>query len=224
MSWLGSGAAKPSSRAIFSQAKPLKWLTARDLPYWFGSRLSHGSNAKSGKLIFSGPRPREHAVARSPTRPHHHHCIAISWFKVKWYIFSTSSSTPSARCEEALIHGDGHERTMPGSLRRGGESQLLLLKMLSERRCSGIQHNSHTHPSRHPATEDTRQEVHIIKVTDEAVHVQSTSTPSPLVHKVGDPFFRVVTHEEARERSVGPPTLASCKRWSARRGRSPAGS
>lgn len=56
-----------------------------------------------------------------------------------------------------------------------------------------------------PATEDSRQEVHIIKVTDEAVHVQSASTPSPLVHKVGDPFFRVVTHGEARESSVGPP-------------------
>ena len=52
------------------------------------------------------------------------------------------------------------------------------------------------------ASEDTPQQVHIIKVTDETVHLQ---TPTPLVHRVGDPFFRVVTHGEAREGSVGPP-------------------
>jgi len=56
-----------------------------------------------------------------------------------------------------------------------------------------------------PATEDAPQEVHIITVTDEAVHLQSTSTPSPLFHKAGEPFFRVVTHGEAQEGSVGPP-------------------
>jgi len=54
------------------------------------------------------------------------------------------------------------------------------------------------------ATEDAPQEVHIIKVTtDQTVHLQS-STPTPLVHKVGEPF-RVVTHGEARESSAGPP-------------------
>lgn len=52
------------------------------------------------------------------------------------------------------------------------------------------------------ATEDTPQQVHIIKVTDETVHLQ---TPTPIVHRVGDPFFRVVTRGEAREGSVGPP-------------------
>lgn len=56
-----------------------------------------------------------------------------------------------------------------------------------------------------PATEDAPQEVHIIKVTDEAVHLQSTSTPTPLVQKVGKPFFHVVTHGEAQESSAGPP-------------------
>lgn len=54
------------------------------------------------------------------------------------------------------------------------------------------------------AGEDTPQQVHIIKVTDETVHLQSTSTP-PVVHKVGEPFFHVVTRGEAREGSVGPP-------------------
>ncbi|KAI9508584.1 SAICAR synthase-like protein [Russula earlei] len=55
------------------------------------------------------------------------------------------------------------------------------------------------------SSEDPPQEVHIIKVTDETVHLQSTSTPSPLVHKVGEPFLRVVTHGEVRDSSIGPP-------------------
>ena len=56
-----------------------------------------------------------------------------------------------------------------------------------------------------PATEDAPQDFHIITVTDETVHLQPTSTPTPRGHKVGDPFFRVVTHGEAREGSAGPP-------------------
>ena len=55
------------------------------------------------------------------------------------------------------------------------------------------------------ATEDTPQQVHIIKVTDETVHLQSTSAPAPLVHRVGEPFFHVVTRGEPCEDSVGPP-------------------
>jgi 1-phosphatidylinositol-4-phosphate 5-kinase len=55
------------------------------------------------------------------------------------------------------------------------------------------------------ATEDTPQQVHIIKVTDETVHLQSTSAPTPLVHRVGEPFFHVVTRGEPCESSVGPP-------------------
>ena len=55
------------------------------------------------------------------------------------------------------------------------------------------------------ATEDTPQQVHIIKVTDETVHLQSTSAPAPLVHRVGEPFFHVVTRGEPCENSVGPP-------------------
>src|SRR5713226_4185172 len=57
------------------------------------------------------------------------------------------------------------------------------------------------------ATQDTPQQVHIIKVTDETVHRQSTSAPPPCVHRVGEPgpFFHVVTRDEERESSVGPP-------------------
>ena len=55
------------------------------------------------------------------------------------------------------------------------------------------------------AAEDTPQQVHIIKVTDETVHLQSTSSPSPLVHRVGEPFFHVVTRGEQCESSIGPP-------------------
>src|SRR6266478_3344131 len=55
------------------------------------------------------------------------------------------------------------------------------------------------------ATEDTPQQVHIIKVTDETVHLQATSAPTPCVHKVGDPFFHVVTRNEPCESNIGPP-------------------
>lgn len=55
------------------------------------------------------------------------------------------------------------------------------------------------------ATEDAPQQVHIIKVTDETVHLQSTSAPTPLVHRVGEPFFHVVTRGEPCENSIGPP-------------------
>lgn len=54
-------------------------------------------------------------------------------------------------------------------------------------------------------SEDAPQEVHIIKVTDEAVHMQSSSSSSSIVHKVAEPFLRVVARGEVREGSVGPP-------------------
>ena len=56
-----------------------------------------------------------------------------------------------------------------------------------------------------PASEDAPQELHIIKVTDEAVHMQSTSSSGSIVHKVTEPFLHVVTRGEVRECSVGPP-------------------
>ena len=55
------------------------------------------------------------------------------------------------------------------------------------------------------ATEDTPQQVHIIKVTDEAVHLQSASASTPVVHRVNEPFFHVVTRGEPYESNVGPP-------------------
>ena len=56
-----------------------------------------------------------------------------------------------------------------------------------------------------PTSDDGPQEVHIIKVTDEAVHMQSTSSSSSIVHKVTEPFLHVVARGEVRECSVGPP-------------------
>jgi 1-phosphatidylinositol-4-phosphate 5-kinase len=56
-----------------------------------------------------------------------------------------------------------------------------------------------------PASEDAPQELHIIKVTDEAVHMQSTSSSGSIVHKVAEPFLHVVARGEVRECSVGPP-------------------
>ncbi|KAH9074290.1 SAICAR synthase-like protein [Lactarius deliciosus] len=66
---------------------------------------------------------------------------------------------------------------------------------------------SSTNPIHIVATtsEDAPQEVHIIKVTDEAVHMQSTSSSSSIVHKATEPFLRVVARGEIREGSVGPP-------------------
>ncbi|KAH8982889.1 SAICAR synthase-like protein [Lactarius akahatsu] len=66
---------------------------------------------------------------------------------------------------------------------------------------------SSTNPIHIVATtsEDAPQEVHIIKVTDEAVHMQSTSSTSSIVHKATEPFLRVVARGEIREGSFGPP-------------------
>ena len=71
----------------------------------------------------------------------------------------------------------------------------------------GPTEGSNTNPIHIVATtsEDAPQEVHIIQVTDEAVHMRSTSSTSSIVHKVAEPFLHVVSRGEARESSVGPP-------------------
>ena len=54
------------------------------------------------------------------------------------------------------------------------------------------------------ASEDAPQEYHIMKITDEAVCMQSTSSSGSIVHKVAEPFLTVVACSEVRECSIGP--------------------
>ena len=72
----------------------------------------------------------------------------------------------------------------------------------------GPTEGSNTNPIHIVATtsEDAPQEVHIIQVTDEAVHMRSTSSTSSIVHKVAEPFLTVVASSEVRDVSPSSPS------------------